>query len=125
MPARPGAEALSSVSSVRLTADSQPQYANTPSSSPPVRAPPPPANGFSHDSEGVTASSELSPDVARHSATPANTSSAATCARISTFCSLADISVPRTHNHVISRISATASTRTTRVFSASESRPRV
>ena len=65
MPARPGADAESSVSSVRLTADSQPQKAKTPSSRPAVRAAPPSANGLSQVIDGVCASSELVPASAR------------------------------------------------------------
>src|SRR5918998_248863 len=58
--ARPGVDVESRVSSVRLTADSQPQYANTPSSSPPDSAAPPAPNGLSQLQLGSRPPSGLS-----------------------------------------------------------------
>jgi hypothetical protein len=62
--ARPGVDAPSVVSSLRLTADSQPQYAKTPRSSPEVSATPPAPNGLSQDNDGSMASRELPPVIA-------------------------------------------------------------
>ncbi len=59
IPALPGAVAEFSTSSVRLTADSQPQYMNTPRSSPPVRAAPPAPKGLSQVMDGSIASRVL------------------------------------------------------------------
>lgn len=61
IPALPGAVAEFSTSSVRLTADSQPQYMNTPSSSPPVRAAPAGAEGLSQVMDGSISSRVLVP----------------------------------------------------------------
>ena len=106
--ALPGALAESSVSSVRLTADSQPQYANTPSSSPLVSAAPPSPKGFSHDTEnGIESSDEVS-WATFTIATTAKTSSATTWATIRPFWSRAETSVPKTQIAVITMMSSTA-----------------
>ncbi len=61
IPALPGAVAEFSTSSVRLTADSQPQYMKTPTSRPPVRAAPPAPKGFSQLMLGSISSRVLVP----------------------------------------------------------------
>ncbi len=95
----------------------------TPSSSPPVRAAPPAPNGFSQSNPGSTESYALVPAYTSASATHTKTSRKTTCARISTFCTLADSSVPMTHTAVITRMSSTVSDWRTNAFSTQPSRP--
>src|SRR5664279_5417299 len=123
MAALPGVDEDPSVSSLRLTADSHPQDANTPSSRAEVNAAPPAPKGLSQENSGVVPSNELSPDNALNRAMPAKASRASTCAMISTSCTCADSSVPITQIAVISRMSATVMARTAMTLSARSSAP--
>ena len=90
-----------------------------------MSAAPPSPNGFSQVIDGVSASSGLSPATARQSATTAKISSPPTWARMSTFCTRADASVPNTHSAVIATMTRTASGMTTARFDARSSKPTV
>ena len=88
-----------------------------------MRAAPPSANGLSQVIDGVSGSSGLSPVSARPSATPANTSSDTTWARISTFWKRAETSVPITQSAVIARTTTTTSGITMALLDAASSSP--
>ncbi len=111
------------VSSVRFTADSQPQYTKTPRRSPPVSAVPPAPKGSSQPAAGRTAPREAVPAYTRYRATAANTNRQRVCSRTRTFCSRAAACVSRTHRAAITTITSTVSACRTRVSSARASRP--
>ena len=121
---RPGTSRLFDVSSQRLTALSQPQYAKTPIRSAAINASRSSmANGENHDHEGSIASGPASPLQTFPSATPANRSSDATWAMIITFWIRAESSVPRMQIHVSTRMYAIASTVTAAFEPAAPSAP--
>ena len=81
------------------------------------------ANGDSHDSSGSSEPSGAVPPITFASATTANTSSATTWAKIITFCTRADSSMPSTHTSVMTAMITTAIAVTAAFDSAAESQP--
>ena len=82
------------------------------------------ANGDSHDRAGSIDPSGADPEATLTSATPANSSRASTWAKIITFCTRAESSVPSTQIKVISAMITTAIAVTVGFDAAAESSPR-
>ena len=93
--ARPGVLAASLVSSLTLTAQSQPQYTNTASRNESDRVRKEPVHGLSQAADTCPAPGRACPVPALTNAITANTPSAISSMASSACCSRADTSIPR------------------------------